>query len=72
MFKKFDNNNITNHDKNLDYIQDNYPELLDDYIDIFENCVFASNDGVEIEPEDMIEVIKIVKNFKDKQYKELN
>ena len=31
----------TNHDKNLDYIYDNHPEMLDDYIDIYENSILA-------------------------------
>ena len=34
----------TNHEKNLDYFQDNYPELLDDYIDFYENGVTLSED----------------------------
>lgn len=35
----------TNHEKNLDYFQDNYPELLDDYIDFYENGITFKRRG---------------------------
>ena len=44
----------TNHDKNLDYIYDNHPEMLDDYIDVYENSILAVDRTVS--PEDMIDI----------------
>lgn len=60
----------TNHEKNLDYLQDNYPELLDDYIDFYENGVTLS-DG-EITPEDMVDIVRITSNFNKDNYFKLN
>lgn len=51
----------TDHDNNLDYIYDNHPALLDDYIDIYENSIFAVDH--EISPEDMIDIIEMIKGF---------
>ena len=42
----------TNHDNNLDYLYNNHPELLDDYVDVYENSIFAVDH--EISPEDML------------------
>ena len=44
----------TNHDKNLDCIYDNHPEMLDDYIDVYENSILAVDHTVS--PEDMIDI----------------
>ena len=41
MKKTINNAVTTNHEKNLDYIQDNCPELLDDYIE----AVTSDNKG---------------------------
>ena len=60
----------TNHEKNLDYFQDNYPELLDDYIDFYVNGVTLS-DG-EITPEDMVDIVRITSNFNKDNYFKLN
>ena len=60
----------TNHEKNLDYFQDNYPELLDDYIDFYENGVTLS-DG-KITPEDMVDIVRITSNFNKDNYLKLN
>lgn len=60
----------TNHEKNLDYFQDNYPELLDDYIDFYENGVTLS--GGEITPEDMVDIVRITSNFNKDNYFKLN
>ena len=60
----------TNHEKNLDYFQDNYPELLDDYIDFYENGVTLSD--AEITPEDMVDIVRITSNFNKDNYFKLN
>lgn len=44
----------TNHDKNLDYIYDNHPNLLDSYIDVYENSILAVDHTIS--PEDMIDI----------------
>ena len=60
----------TNHEKNLDYFQDNYPELLDDYIDFYENGVTLSDGGIT--PEDMVDIVRITSNFNKDNYFKLN
>lgn len=52
----------TDHDKNLDFFADNYPDLLDDYIDFYENGVTISDEVII--PEDMLQVVELVASFK--------
>lgn len=52
----------TDHDKNLDYFQDNYPTLLDEYINFYENSVVLSDETIS--SEDMVEIVKLVESFK--------
>ena len=51
----------TNHDKNLDYIYDNHPNLLDSYIDVYENSILAVDHTVS--PEDMIDITEMIIAF---------
>ena len=60
----------TNHDNNLDYIYDNCPTLLDDYIDVYENSIFAVDQ--EISPEDMVDIIEMIKGFNSTASLKLN
>lgn len=62
------NNNMknTNHDKNLDYIYDNHPEMLDDYIDVYENSILAVDHTVS--PEDMIDITEMIIAFEKKKH----
>lgn len=60
----------TDHDKNLNYIYDNRPALLDDYIDIYENSIFAVDH--EISSEDMIDIIEMIKGFNNINSLKLN
>ena len=60
----------TNHDKNLDYIYDHHPELLDDYIDIYENSIFAVDH--KITPEDMIDITEMIIAFEKEKALKLN
>lgn len=60
----------TNHDKNLDYIYDNHPELLDDYIDTYENSIFAVDH--KITPEDMTDIMQMIEAFKIDKFRSLN
>ena len=56
------NKKKTNHDNNLDYLYDNHPELLDDYIDVYENSIFAVDH--EISPEDMVDILHMIEGLK--------
>ena len=60
----------TNHDKNLDYIYDNHPEMLDDYIDVYENSILAVDHTVS--PEDMIDITEMIIEIKKKKALKLN
>lgn len=60
----------TNHDNNLDYLYDNYPELLDDYIDVYENSIFAVDH--KISPEDMADIMQMIEAFKTDKFRSLN
>ena len=51
----------TNHDKNLDYIYDNHPDMLDSYIDVY-----------EISPEDMADIMQMIEAFKIDKFRSLN
>ena len=51
----------TNHDKNLDYIYDNHPDMLDSYIDVYDNSIFAFDH--EISPEVMDEIMQMIEAF---------
>lgn len=60
----------TNHDKNLDYIYDNYPDLLDSYIDVYENSILAVDHTVS--PEDMIDITEMIIAFEKEKALKLN
>lgn len=60
----------TNHDKNLDYIYDNCPTLLDEYIDIYENSIFAVDHTIS--PEDMIDITEMIIAFEKEKALKLN
>lgn len=60
----------TNHDNNLDYLYDNHPDLLDSYIDIYENSIFAVDH--EISPEDMIDITEMIIAFEKEKALKLN
>ena len=60
----------TNHDKNLDYIYDNHPEMLDDYIDVYENSILAVDRNVS--PEDMIDISEMIIAFEKEKALKLN
>ena len=60
----------TNHDKNLDYIDDNHPDMLDSYIDVYENSIFAVD--YEISPEDMADIMQMIEAFKIDKFRSLN
>lgn len=60
----------TNHDNNLDYIYDNHPSLLDEYIDVYENSIFAVDQ--EISPEDMVDILHMIEGLKMDKFKNLN
>ena len=60
----------TNHDKNLDYIYDNHPEMLDDYIDVCENSILAVDRTVS--PEDMIDITEMIIAFEKEKALKLN
>lgn len=60
----------TDHDKNLDYIYDNFPTLLDEYIDIYENSIFAVDHTVS--PEDMIDITEMIIAFEKEKALKLN
>lgn len=60
----------TNHDKNLDYIYDNHPEMLDDYIDVYENSILAVDHTVS--PEDMIDIMQMIEAFRIDKFRSLN
>lgn len=60
----------TNHDKNLDYIYDNHPDMLDSYIDVYENSIFAVDH--EISPEDMDDIMQMIEAFKIDKFRSLN
>lgn len=60
----------TNHDKNLDYIYDNHPEMLDDYIDVYENSIFAVDHTIS--PEDMIDITEMIMAFEKEKALKLN
>lgn len=60
----------TNHDKNLDYIYDNHPEILDDYIDVYENSILAVDHTVS--PEDMIDITEMIIGFEKEKALKLN
>lgn len=60
----------TNHDKNLDYIYGNHPDMLDSYIDVYENSIFAVD--YEISPEDMADIMQMIEAFKIDKFRSLN
>ena len=60
----------TNHDKNLAYIYDNHPDMLDSYIDVYENSIFAVDH--EISPEDMADIMQMIEAFKIDKFRSLN
>lgn len=60
----------SDHDKNLDYIYDNCPTLLDEYIDIYENSIFAVDH--KISPEDMADIMQMIEAFKTDKFRSLN
>ena len=60
----------TNHDKNLDYIYDNHPDLLDSYIDAYENSILAVDHTVS--PEDMIDITEMIIAFEKEKALKLN
>ena len=60
----------TNHDKNLDYNYDNHPDMLDSYIDVYENSIFAVD--YEISPEDMADIMQMIEAFKIDKFRSLN
>lgn len=60
----------TNHDNNLDYIYDNCPTLLDEYIDVYENSIFAVDQ--EISPEDIVGILHMIEGFKIDKIRNLN
>lgn len=60
----------TNHDKNLDYIYDNHPNLLDSYIDVYENSILAVDHTVS--PEDMIDITEMIIVFEKEKALKLN
>lgn len=70
MKKTINNAVITNHEKNLDYIQDNYPNLLDDYINLYENSIFACDEILD--PKDIIDILLMIRDLEKEKYKTLN
>lgn len=60
----------TNHDKNLDYIYDNHPDLLDSYIDVYENSILAVDHTII--PEDMIDITEMIIAFEKEKALKLN
>ncbi|WP_317989902.1 hypothetical protein [Faecalibacillus intestinalis] len=60
----------TNPDKNLDYIYDNHPDLLDSYIDVYENSILAVDHTVS--PEDMIDITEMIIAFEKEKALKLN
>lgn len=60
----------TIHDKNLDCIYDNHPEMLDDYIDVYENSILAVDHTVS--PEDMIDITEMIIAFEKEKALKLN
>lgn len=60
----------TNHDNNLDFLYDNHPELLDDYIDVYENSILAVDHTVS--PEDMIDITEMIIAFEKEKALKLN
>lgn len=59
-----------NHDKNLDYIYDNHPDLLDSYIDVYENSILAVDHTIS--PEDMIDITEMIIAFEKEKALKLN
>lgn len=64
------NKKKTNHDNNLDYLYDNHPDLLDSYIDVYENSILAVDHTVS--PEDMTEIMQMIEAFKIDKFRSLN
>ena len=60
----------TNHDKNLDYIYDNHPGLLDSYINVYENSILAVDHTVS--PEDMTDITEMIIAFEKEKALKLN
>lgn len=60
----------TNHDNNLDFLYDNHPELLDDYIDVYENSILAVDHTIS--PEDMIDITEMIIAFEKEKALKLN
>lgn len=60
----------TNHDKNLDYIYANHPDLLDSYIDVYENSILAVDHTIS--PEDMIDITEMIIAFEKEKALKLN
>lgn len=70
MKKPINNAVTTNHEKNLDYIQDNYPDLLDDYINLYENSIFCCDEILD--SKDIIDILLMIKDLEKEKYKTLN
>ena len=60
----------TNHDKNLDYIYDNHPDLLDSYIDVYENSILDVDHTIS--PENMIDITEMIIAFEKEKALKLN
>ena len=64
------NKKKTNHDNNLDYLYDNHLDLLDSYIEVYENSIFAVDH--KISPEDMIDITEMIIAFEKENALKLN
>lgn len=60
----------TDHDRNLDYFSEHYPELLDYYILAYENIV--DYHGGFLEPEDVLNIVLRVKEIEENESLELS
>lgn len=60
----------TDHDRNLDYFSEYYPELLDYYILAYENIV--DYHGCFLEPEDVLSIVLRVKEIEESENLELS
>lgn len=60
----------TDHDRNLDYFSEHYPELLDYYILAYENIVDYHGDFLD--PEDVLNIVLRVKEIEESENLELS
>ena len=60
----------TDHDRNLDYFSEHYPELLDYYILAYENIVYYH--GYFLDPEDVLNIVLRVKEIEESENLELS